>query len=508
MLNFEEITPEEYKKFILYGAGVNIGNTTSKTPKEYIQYVIMYLNSKEKTGDEIIHTISPLCKKINITDVKDVEILYNETLFGIINYKSINNPVLLNIQKEYEIPEEIMKEAKEIYKSGKFIDYIMKAWNKSWYKDLQVIRFVLLIAISNYVINAEDGLHLYVAGDSGTGKSDSVRNALHFLIRKLYVASKFTKTWIYYGSKNESLHEKQIILNDDTTFDEEHAAILRNMLSSWLEGATRETVDKSGEPQTLTVPKRVTLILTSVNGISQQDSEGQDESRYTTMLIKRTKQDENEIKMFMQTKKIEILHELEVIHAIWTLIEETEVELPFKYTTIPVYKHKTGSIEKSMVEHNLTFRELKKYRTMLMCNALLHGRKNVTKEDEKEINEHIITYCSLMESNTEKPMTEKERIIDEYMKKQIEYKSIAEIETETGVKNATAPLFGRSGGINKQIGGLCKIRAIEVIRDQDGKNKLKYLKEPSIKPIIEHIVKKGNKNVINKENLPEYKFNF
>lgn len=487
-IEWNKITPQEYEKFINFGAAV----TPKTVTNDNIVYAIIYLKSKEKTGDEIIKSISKCADKLEMT-IEETYQLYEDTIAGITTYNSINNPVIVNIQKEQEIPENIMKEAKDIYYSGKFIDYILTSWNKVWYKDTQVIRFISLISASNYVINAEDGLHTYISGDSGIGKSDSVKQTFKFLLKNFYLASKFTTHWIFYGSKNGTLHEKQILLNDDTTFDGEQAAIMRNMLSGWMDGVTRERVSEGGEPETLRVPPRVTLILTSVDGISKKDSEGQDESRYTTIQLNRSKQEEKEIKLFMQEPKKDISHELEVIHAIWSLMKDTEITLPNRYDTIPIYKHMFGNIEKNLTDHDLTFRELKKYRTMLMANALLHGRKNVTEEDEKEINE-IMSHCIMMIKNTIRGLSKNESIILEYLEKTNESKTSAEISKEVNIPNVYDAIRGKAGSFTSPTGGLMKIYPIEVTRDVDGKTRLKLLKYES-KQKINNRTDKSNEEI-------------
>ena len=182
---------------------------------------------------EIIPTKS---KNITIT-IDELDEMYDELLDIIQTFYPQETKNSIETKK---INPEILENATKVYKSGKFPEHVLNIWNKVWYKDLQIIRFILLIGASNKVLNAEEGLHLYISGKTDTGKSSSAVEALSYLPPEMRITSKFSKQWIYYGHGQGKLTGKQALLNDDTTFDDESAAIFRNILSGWLTGVTEK----------------------------------------------------------------------------------------------------------------------------------------------------------------------------------------------------------------------------------------------------------------------------
>jgi len=398
---------------------------------------------------EIIPTKS---KNITIT-IDELDEMYDELLDIIQTFYPQETKNSIETKK---INPEILENATKVYKSGKFPEHVLNIWNKVWYKDLQIIRFILLIGASNKVLNAEEGLHLYISGKTDTGKSSSAVEALSYLPPEMRITSKFSKQWIYYGHGQGKLTGKQALLNDDTTFDDESAAIFRNILSGWLTGVTRETVEDSKNGKTLYVPPRVTLILTSVDGIVKSSNKGQDESRYTTMRIERTTQEMKEIKIFMQSKKPNVSYEKQIINAVFDNMEETEIEINQKFDTISVYKHKFGKLTESMVDHDLSFRELKKYRTMLMANALLHNRTKVNNDDIKEINE-MLTYCTFMIKSDTPGFNENQMIVKEFLEQNSnDYLSIVDIAKgcKLDQDSVYVAMRGKYGSFEHPTGGL------------------------------------------------------
>ena len=476
MIDWNTIGQDEINSLRHQGAATTKTNVKERSNIEnhilYLHFLTEKNGEQKYIADQIINKITPLCQKIGIEEPIEIDNIYKSVIDGLAIFNSKNT---FTYVKKEDFSDNLIEESRKIYETGKFVDFILETWNKEWYQDTHIIQFVLLQAASNYITNPEDGLHLYVAGNTGLGKSMSVEEALTYLPPTMQVTSKFTPQWLYYGSKNNRLTGKQILFTDDTTFGEEFAGNLRNMLSGWLKGVTKDSVGKDGEPLVLQVPPRITLILTSVDGITKESHEGQDESRYTTMEIKRNKDDITNIKMFMQTPKPDIKHEKEIIQGIWSLITDVEVECPYKFDKIDVYKHSHGKIEESIAKHNLGFRELKKYRTMVMANALLHNRTVVNEDDIRDIGK-ILTYCNFMIKNDTPGFTQNEMIIKEVLEQHPTPLTIAEI---TMYSKLTQPMVytalrGKNGNFDNPKGGLLsKGVNLDIFKDNDGRINLK-----------------------------------
>lgn len=330
---------------------------------------------------------------------------------------------------------EILAEAKEIYQSGKFIDYCEKAFGKVWYGDLHILRGVLYMEAVARVANSVFGIHLHVSGDTQTGKSQSIKKALKFLHPNDWMSKSFSLKYLFYAPPG-TLHRNTVVFSDDTVFDDETARFFRGILTSWLEGSDRGVV-VNHEGKDLSIPPRVSIILTSIEDVCQETDEGQDESRFLTLEIRRTKEQITAIKKFVQEPTADISHDLAVIHAVWTMIPETIVT-----------RHK-------QVENDLTMREFHRYLELVPAHALLCNRTTTTDEDYSAV-EKFLSYSKRMVNSTTAPLTRKESAVLCCLTE--EKKTVADIVKETGmsIQDVYRAVRGRNGTFQNPKGGLMK----------------------------------------------------
>ena len=194
---------------------------------------------------------------------------------------------------------EIAESAHRIYESGGFLQYCTDTFQKVWYGDVHILTGILLMAANLRVLNAKDGLHLHVNGQTQAGKSDSVKAALRFVHPSDQSTKTFSQMYLFHASKTGDLHERMLIFSDDTMLSEDVAQLYRNVLTSWYTGVDRGTV-VNHEPKTLHIPARVSLILTSVESVVQETDDGQDESRFLTLEVRRTADQMKAIREFIQ----------------------------------------------------------------------------------------------------------------------------------------------------------------------------------------------------------------
>ena len=369
------------------------------------------------------------------------------------------------IQEKPQIPEEILKEAKKIYESGEFIGYCAETWRKIWYKDEQILKFILISAANKLITNSDEGLHIHVAGKTQTGKSRCVETALPFTKKEMQITQTFSEKWIFYASRTGELVGKQFLFSDDTRFSEEMAELYRNILSSWATGVHRGTVNTNREAETLYIPPRITLILTAVDTVSKLSDDGQDESRFLTLEIRRTHEDEERIKEIMQQEKPDISHEMEIISAVWELIPEIEVKIPFLFKT------------------SLTLREFNKFMAVVRASALLHNRVIASSDDVKFANE-LFTYCRQMIRGDISGFTRNEKALIQLLNENCgnggRYLTTADISKECNIPNSSvySALRGKNGSFEKPNGGLVtKNVSIDIRRNQLGQTEIKLLEK-------------------------------
>jgi len=321
--------------------------------------------------------------------------------------------------------------AKKIYESGGFLKYCRETFEKIWLGDVHILEGVLFTAANMRVMNAKDGIHLHIMGTTQAGKSDSVKAAMQFVHPGDRLIKTFSMKYLYYA---EELHPNTIVFSDDTTFEPETASLYRNMLTSWFTGVTRGTVVNHLKKD-LTIPARVSLILTSVESVVLDTDDGQDESRFLTLEVRRTPEQMAAIRAFIQEDHPDIKPTLDVVYAAWASITPRNVKL-----------HKT-------VDKDIPIREFKRYLTLVQAHALLCNRTTTTDDDFDAI-EKFLTYSKPMIDSSTPAFTRKEATVRDCLT--LKKKTVEEIVAATGmsIQDVYRALRGREGTFQKPRGGL------------------------------------------------------
>jgi len=279
-------------------------------------------------------------------------------------------------------------QAATIYKQGKFIEECRKEFSKQWFNDTYVLDFILLMGASIRVSNAFEGIHLHISGDTQSGKSAGAKTALKFLATSATMTKTFTPKAIFYAEG--ILHEGMVVLCDDTTQGPEVAEVYRNILTSWDTGVERLTVNL-GKGVELKVPKRVSLIMTNVDSVARETDDGQDESRYLTIEVRRTTYEMEQIFKFVQTDAREFdVDQMTMLRMVWDNIP----------AMVNVKLHRVFDFQGTM-------RESKRFLTMVQAHALLCGREETNESDVEEIVK-LMTYAKKMVNSNTAPLTRNE----------------------------------------------------------------------------------------------------
>lgn len=325
-----------------------------------------------------------------------------------------------------------IKKAEAIYRKGKFILYCKKVLAKIWYQDSYILQSLMYIAASFRLQNPDEGIHLHVAGDTQSGKSGSVKASLALIHPDDKVTRTFSPRWIFYA--DNEIHENMIIFSDDTVLDEDVAEVYRNVLTSWHEGVLHGTVINQ-EAKNLTIPRHVSLVLTSIESVCEKSADAQDESRFLTMEVHRSTDASRDIRKFVQETKPDVSQHIKVIHAVWSLIPKAAVVL-----------HTTFNDE-------MPIREFKRYLTLIKCNALLNNRTATTDEDVKEVKEFLNYSKPLIDSKTA-AYTRNERAVLDALN--AVWQTPNDLKKLTGIPQASVfrALRGKAGTFERPEGGL------------------------------------------------------
>jgi hypothetical protein len=301
-------------------------------------------------------------------------------------------------------------------------------------------------------------LHTYISGASGLGKSESVKHALSLLPDEYVISGSFSRKGLLYLA--EKMMKGSIVLMDDHTLDEESAEIYRSMLAGWQAPAPYHTVDKNAS-KTVKIQERITQVITSADGLAEVASDGQNESRFCTIEIRR---DENQMKAifdFIRAEHIPIDKDArDRRDAAWHYIATNPrpIEIPFAGDI----KIDDGAIYK--------IREFKKFLCLIRASALLHGRSIATQADFHKA-QKMWTYLLLMVDNEIAGFPNSERTVFEKIVdlsrggKRVYLSALKTALPKMIETNIYRAIRGRSGTFTNPTGGLLsKVRGMSIER--------------------------------------------
>lgn len=340
----------------------------------------------------------------------------------------------LKLPMDVELAD-IEVKAKEIYESGKFVDYALGVFHKNWYADNNAFRAILIQAANNRVANSTVGINLHLAAEAQQGKSELARYAGKFTPHKDFYEGTFSKYALF---AENIVHENMVLFSDDTTFNEEMVDVVKGILTSYETGTGRLTQENKVWVSKMT-PKHLQLILTSVESVAQEDTQNQMDSRFLTIQLTRNDETERMIFNAVQNEGVDVTVELITIQCIWDIITREHVEVPMKFTMDEV--------------PSANPRDMKRFLVMLKAHARLCNRVVVNQDDIKAVTE-IMKQSRLSLSSSVAGLTPNEKIVLSALGVvPVTINDIIKLTNmhRTSVTNA---LFGRSGSLAKPVGGL------------------------------------------------------
>lgn len=154
-------------------------------------------------------------------------------------------------------------EAERILRSGKPFEYFLKTFQLDHEGDLTAARVMALSFASSAVING-DGLHTYLSGNSGRGKSHAAETMMKQLPARYRYNRAFSDKYLYYASNGGGLSEGAVIMVDDQTMTTQIQELFKVAVSNFREGVQYGTV-MNQKALTLVLPPRISWILLKVD---------------------------------------------------------------------------------------------------------------------------------------------------------------------------------------------------------------------------------------------------
>ncbi len=270
-------------------------------------------------------------------------------------------------------------EAEQILRKGKPFDYFLKTYQLDHEGDLTPARVMALTFASSAVING-DGLHTYLSGNSGRGKSHAAETMMKQLPDQYRYNRAFSDKYLYYAGSGGGLIEGAVIMVDDQTMSPQIQELFKVGVSNFQQGVKYGTV-MNQKAITLELPPRISWCMLKV------DDPGDDQ--VMNRLIQ-ARIDESEEKIKASAQKIqgkycglerkvvkEDRKEVKICRHMWGEIKGNKVAVE-----VPC----AGSV-KFLDYHNLRNHEL--FFNLVMAHAVIHQfQRNVigyTTDGEKII---------------------------------------------------------------------------------------------------------------------------
>jgi len=217
-------------------------------------------------------------------------------------------------------------------------------------------------------------------------------------------------------------------------------------------------VDKNAS-RTIQIRERITQVITSADGLAEVSSDGQNESRFSTIEIRRSEDQMIEIMSFIITDHAPVTPEEAALRsAAWRYITDNphSIEIPFAGDIV---------IDKSAI---FKIREFKKFLCLIRASALLHGRTMATQEDFHK-SQKLWTYLLLMMDNETSGLSKNESAVFEKIMelskggKRVYLSGLKTALPAMREPNIYRAIRGRTGTFSDATGGLLsKIRGMSI----------------------------------------------
>jgi hypothetical protein len=263
-----------------------------------------------------------------------------------------------------EREEKAEVEAERILKEEDPFKQFLKVFQKDHEGDLTVARSIALTFASSSVVNG-DGLHTYVSGSSGRGKSHAAGVMFEQLPDRYRYNRSFSDKYLYYAGtdKDSGLIPGCVVLIDDQAMSPQVQELFKVSTSKFHERVDYGTVHNQ-KAQTLKMPEEISWVLLKV------DDPGDDQ---TMNRLIQARVDESDEKVASSARKIrnkytdlitksviEIKFELLVVRAMWKRIKESKVAVD-----VPCAHHILFTDQHNLRTHELFF-------NLVMSHAVIH----------------------------------------------------------------------------------------------------------------------------------------
>ncbi len=157
----------------------------------------------------------------------------------------------------------VVAAAREVLERGDPVAYFLTAFARDHVGDRTLAR-CLVASIASQVVRNTRGLHVYVTGESGKGKSSGMTAMLRQVPEEYRLAERLSNKALYYS---DDISPGTVLLLDDIALSEELQEVLKEATSRFAEPVWIRTVDTERKVRRYAIPERCAWWLANVQAL-------------------------------------------------------------------------------------------------------------------------------------------------------------------------------------------------------------------------------------------------
>lgn len=157
-------------------------------------------------------------------------------------------------------PREITEIAEKIMKRGNPVTFMMNTFKELHVGDRNAGKMLLCSVATQSIINSA-GIQPKFSGNSGKGKTDTVKAILHLIPKKWKLEGSLSDKALFYTP----MLAGTILFSDDVNLSEEMIGIIKRATTNFQSETTHRTLNSQRMLETHSIPSRIVWWLTSVD---------------------------------------------------------------------------------------------------------------------------------------------------------------------------------------------------------------------------------------------------
>ncbi len=157
----------------------------------------------------------------------------------------------------------VVKKAREVLEHGDPVRYFLDCFERDHVGD-GVLARCLIASIASQTVRNTHGIHVYVTGESGKGKSSGMTAMLRQVPDEVKLAERLSNKALYYS---DDLNAGTVLMLDDIALSEELQEILKEATTKFTRRIRQRIVTKERKIQHCTIPERCVWWLANVSAL-------------------------------------------------------------------------------------------------------------------------------------------------------------------------------------------------------------------------------------------------